>query len=102
MEIEIKKVTCAECMVMFWIASGHMDKLRDSHETFYCPSGHAQSYPQKTDAEKAIEELSKQKKENERMLSRITEKNNTIESLRRSIIGHKGAMASYKKRVRKS
>lgn len=40
-----------------WLPAGKVRQLRESHQTFYCPSGHSQWFAGKTAQEKRIEEL---------------------------------------------
>jgi hypothetical protein len=42
-----------------WLPATKVRQLRESHETFYCPSGHSQFFGQ-SDKEKLIEQLKKQ------------------------------------------
>lgn len=97
MEVNIEKTTCSECGVLMWITEGHMNKLRKSHETFYCPNGHSLHFPQKNDAEKIQEELNEERKRirecSESLSSEIFKNNN----LRKSINGYKGMLGRYKK-----
>lgn len=37
-------IHCAYCNVPFAIFSAHDRRLRESHEPFYCPSGHSNVY----------------------------------------------------------
>jgi hypothetical protein len=57
--LELIQVTCARssCGVTFGLAKHHHTALRDSHNSFYCPNGHMQSYPQETVEEKLKREL---------------------------------------------
>ncbi len=66
MEIDIREHTCAKCNVTFWITGGHEERLRASHESFFCPNGHPLSYPGQSDEEK-IREL-RRKIDNEQKL----------------------------------
>ncbi len=43
---------CCTCGVPFGITSVLQAELLKSHKTFHCPSGHAQHYTGKSDAEK--------------------------------------------------
>ena len=52
MEIEIKRITCCSCGVLFWIEETYYDRLKEKHTSFYCPNGHAQHFTAETDAEK--------------------------------------------------
>jgi len=51
MIIDTVQIDCAECKIPFWITNGADDRFRKEHKTFYCPNGHTNFYPQKTDAE---------------------------------------------------
>lgn len=42
-----------------WLPDAKLRHLRESHEIFYCPSGHSQWFAGKTEKEKRIEELEK-------------------------------------------
>jgi hypothetical protein len=42
---------CCTCGMLFGLPDAFDDKLRESHKTFYCPSGHPQSYKGLSDAE---------------------------------------------------
>jgi hypothetical protein len=46
--------TCcqAACGVTFGIQRDHQRRLRQTHDTFYCPNGHGQHYTGQTDAER--------------------------------------------------
>ncbi len=44
MEIDLHEMNCCSCKILFWVSNRHNEQLRKSHETFYCPNGHAQSY----------------------------------------------------------
>ena len=52
-DITILTITCAHenCGIQFFLAQGHVARLKEHHGTFYCPNGHAQNYPQKSDVE---------------------------------------------------
>lgn len=52
MEIEIKKITCCNCGVLFWVEESHYNELKAKHTSFNCPNGHPQHFTAETDAEK--------------------------------------------------
>ena len=56
-EVEAVWITCSECHIPFAITRDHQDRLRSKRATFYCPNGHTQWYPGKTEAEKVREEM---------------------------------------------
>jgi len=63
--IKFHELTCARvgCHVLFAVTVDMDDRLRETHEDFYCPFGHSNTYPQQTKAEKLEKELSIAKKE---------------------------------------
>ena len=52
METTLYEISCCKCKVLFWVAKTHNNRLRKSHEFFYCPNGHSQSYVGDTCEEK--------------------------------------------------
>ncbi len=59
---EFHLITCYACGIAFLISDAYDDRLRKNHKTFYCPTGHSQSYAGKTEAEKLREKLASIKK----------------------------------------
>jgi hypothetical protein len=49
--LELVQVTCSQCGCVFGLGRAHSAALRESHEGFYCPNGHPQYYPAKTEAQ---------------------------------------------------
>jgi len=48
---------CARCSMMFGVPSDFIQRRRDDHNTFYCPNGHSNWYPGKSDKEKLQDEV---------------------------------------------
>ena len=69
-------LTCANCSMHFAVPSHFENDRRVDHNTFYCPTGHLNYFPQKNDCEMLREELDLQKKITE-------EKEVQVEYLRR-------------------
>lgn len=44
--------TCIDCGMVFGVPAEWDRRRREDHKEFVCPNGHAQYYPQETDAEK--------------------------------------------------
>lgn len=57
-EVEMYTVMCAKCGMPFCIPKDREERLRKRHNTFYCPAGHPQSWPQETDEEKLQRQVS--------------------------------------------
>ena len=57
---ELGMTNCYSCGTPFGVEKQLMANLRENHNTFYCPNGHAQSYVGKSEAEKLREQLSRE------------------------------------------
>lgn len=64
-ETSYEEIECCNCGIHFAVPSFYRLKLRETHNTFYCPNGHAQSYPAKTEAEKLKEQLIRERAEHD-------------------------------------
>lgn len=56
-ETELVTENCSKCGVLFAFSSDYQKRLRDNHETFYCPHGHSQYYPAETEVERLRKRL---------------------------------------------
>ncbi len=59
MDIKLIELACADCGITFYLTDKFDDRLRENHNTFYCPHGHPQSYKGKTEAERLREQVRK-------------------------------------------
>lgn len=48
---------CCACHVAFGLTSEMQTRLRESHQSFYCPNGHSQAYRGQTEAERLAAKL---------------------------------------------
>lgn len=94
--VEIEKIECCQCHLLFWVTSDHKRRLVKSKESFYCPNGHSQSYVGKSDAEKL--------KDKEEYCKRLQDSNARKErektSLRKSLISQKAHYGKLKKKLK--
>ena len=72
--IKMDVIQCAACGIPFGISSEKVGRLRKCHNTFYCPDGHAQSFPAKSDEEKLREQISLLKQENGHLKEKVQKK----------------------------
>lgn len=61
MEIEMVVISCVSCKGVFAIPAAVDGRLRDTHESFFCPLGHSQCYPALTDLDRANREVKRLK-----------------------------------------
>jgi len=92
-------ITCANCGIDFAISESFVERLKKSHDSFYCPHGHSQHFVSKSDEDKLKEEV-------ERLKNRIRieqeykeDYRNQRDEARRSAIAHKGHKTRLKKRI---
>lgn len=66
-KIDFTLEECCACGLAFMIPTRMQKALINSHDSFYCPNGHSQSYMGKSNAEKLQDELNilKNKKQQE-------------------------------------
>jgi hypothetical protein len=50
-------LACADCGIEFGVSKSWCDARMRDHKTFYCPDGHKQHFPGKTEAERLAEAL---------------------------------------------
>lgn len=86
---------CANCGVGFAISTEYEDKRRADRRTFYCPNGHSQWFPGKTD-KKVIEELRAQVASREDLLQSTRLERDKHYRLRRAA---EGKARAIRKRV---
>ena len=54
---QLTEVTCANCKMTFYLTPEFVSKMQDTHQLFYCPMGHSNFYPQKTEKELLKEKI---------------------------------------------
>lgn len=57
MEVEMVVILCANCGMPFAITKDKEERLRQCHNTFYCPVGHPQHFSAKTETERLRERV---------------------------------------------
>lgn len=85
---DFEVIDCANCALLFAIPKRLEQARRNDHESFYCPNGHANHYPGKSELEKARDELAKQKQLREqaeaKAAAEATERAKAEDKLRRT------------------
>lgn len=85
-------VACCNCGIHFAMPKDFINRRRQDHETFYCPKGHGNYYPQKNETEI----LKKQLKDVQDCCIRREE---TVQRLERSNIALRGHLTRKKKAI---
>ncbi len=93
--------TCCTCGIDFAMTCAHEDRLRETHEWFYCPHGHKQCYTGKTDAENLRVELAATVASLERSRAYGRRRGEMLHHAERRLSATKGVVTRIKNRVSK-
>jgi len=55
--VNAETLTCYKCGIGFLVPTHWVSKRREDHESFWCPNGHSQHFPAKSEAELLREQL---------------------------------------------
>lgn len=66
---------CCNCGMQFAMPTEFNNIRRNDHKTFYCPSGHPQSYQQESEAEKL-------RRDRDRLAQRVAERDDDVKRAR--------------------
>jgi len=94
--IELVRICCARCNVLFYITKDHYDKLVATNKSFYCPNGHSNYYDVKTPKEKIAEV----RKEATRYKEYYSNQLDTTNRLRKEISTKKGQITKLKNKIK--
>lgn len=97
---------CCNCHVPFGLTQEMQNALRSNKDTFYCPSGHPQSYTGESDAAAAkrlARELEREKEDRQRQLKVrdrwIDEEREAHKATKNQLTATKGVLTKTRKRV---
>ena len=76
---DLVTISCCNCGVLFCLTTTFRDQLRQTHNQFYCPNGHPQWFPAKTEADKLRETLEATRKRHDKEMEWLTQHRNTLE-----------------------
>lgn len=96
-------ITCSAegCGVTFALDDEFIRARRQDHATWYCPNGHRRYYPDKSDLEKAQDEVERAKRRAAWLTSEVDQERARADHNERRANGYKGAMVAAKKRATK-
>lgn len=96
---QLVAVECSQCGLAFGLTVQYKQHRRDDHGTFYCPNGHTQYFPGKSDAEKERERADRLARQVERKDREIANLDEDVRSARASLRATKGQLTKTKKRA---
>lgn len=96
---ELQTVECADCSLVFAISGEFIAKRRRDHSTWYCPSGHSNYYPDKSDIEKLQNQLAQKERSLEWERARATTAEKNAEHTERRLRATKAVVTKTKQRI---
>lgn len=90
--VDLRGIECCNCGIVFGVSQEYKDMLVESHDGFYCPKGHYQSYTSKTNCEKAHDKV-------KALENRLFNKDEEIKSLRGGKNAYKGFYNKAKEKL---
>jgi len=90
-------MTCCRCGIEFGITASWRQKLIDSHNYFYCPSGHSQSYERQTDQEKEEQRLTQR---NERLYNQTKSLEANVRYYMKQTTAYKGQATRLRNKLK--
>lgn len=94
-------IGCARCSMDFGVTKRFDEDRRDNHKSFYCPQGHTNYYPQKSETEKLREEIERKERQVGRLTSSRDQASARADHEAARANGYKGALVKTKKRIGK-
>lgn len=98
--VTLRSETCCQCGMLFGLSSNDLERLRRTHETFWCPSGHPQNYVGKTDLQIAQEQAQRERARADRAAADAKHQRDRRQSVERSLTATRGHMTRIKKRIK--
>ena len=106
LDVDLHVLSCCNCGMTFAVPDAWVTDRRRNHDTWYCPNGHGQHFPGKTDAEKANAEaerlrgeLAAARQDKKYWYDRTKEERQAKEAVERSRSAIKGQLTRVKRRV---
>lgn len=99
--LTLNSVTCChkDCAVVFGLNADHERNLRQTHAWFYCPNGHHQHYPHKSDVEIQKERAEAAERDKSYLVNRVAEEHAATMAAQRRTLAYQGHLGKLKKRI---
>lgn len=95
----LTEVVCARCSMTFAFPDDFRKRRENDHRSFYCPNGHGNYWPQKSELEKLREDLAHERTERQHERTRRIAAQDQAQAAERSRAAIKGVLTKTKKRI---
>lgn len=83
--VTLETIVCVACGIPFAVPKNYKQALVESHERFFCPNGHGQSYYGETEEEKLKKQLLKTQNELAQTATAKIQLQNQLEKVKKDI-----------------
>lgn len=98
-EITLEPIQCANCSMVFGVPGRFQKHRRDDHKTFFCPNGHTNWYPGKSDEEELRDELAREKHHREQAAARVEDLRAQRDAVQRRLSATQGVVTRHKRKI---
>ncbi len=91
---------CCVCGVKFAIPQEMQNRLRLTHDFFYCPNGHSQHYTGETEAERLKKQLAQEQHRREQIETARTDLMKQRDGLERRLRSQRGTSTRIRNRIK--
>lgn len=95
----LSTITCCQCSMLFGVPARFETDRRRDHKDFFCPAGHRQHYPQRSDLEIARDEAARAKHAAEQASARAAEERNRREGAERQLRARKAVATRLRNKI---
>lgn len=95
----LETTVCCTCGMTYGVPEGFRERRKRDHETFYCPAGHPNYFPQKSDLQLAREERDRARAEAEQQKAEAERQARRAVSAEQSRRVTKGHLTRIRRRV---
>lgn len=103
MELDLEKLTCCAegCGIVYAAPTSWIRDRRNDHATFYCPNGHQQWFPGKSETEKLRDELLRERQKLDQAKADAEYQRNERARAERQASAARGQVTKLKRRASK-
>jgi hypothetical protein len=98
--VRLATIECANCHMVFGIPTSFERDRRDDHASFYCPAGHSQWFPHKSDKEKLAAQLERERQRLDAERTRSEYLRREVDRQKRKTAAQKGQLTKTKNRIK--
>lgn len=97
--LTLEHAECASCSMVFGLTEKFQRARRNDHNTFYCPNGHSNYYPGKSEAEKLRDQLAGERARLDQARADVERLHGRVKLRERQVAARKAVATKLRKRI---